>query len=451
MRIPGLVMSAVLLKAILSVACATACPTCPAAATPAVTTPTPAPSAHPTKPTPVAAPALKALEQFDGNLPASPWPRKDAVEAGCDPVVLARLLEEAKSTGSDTLLILRDGKTVVERSFGKPQGLIETMSVTKSIVGLAVGLLIEEGKIEGLDTPVSTWFPSWKKGKKGKVTVRHLLTQTSGLAHRKNAGLLFQQRDMLGFALDSVVLEEPGTRFSYNNEATMILGGVIREAAGETVDQYLASRLFDPLGIEDWVWTKDKAGNVPTLSGLALTSRDLAKIGVMMLNGGRWQGKQVIPASWVKASTEESVPDSGYGFLWWLRYGLTKRTITGKKLDGLASDGFGGIDDLAELKGQTFLTGEGLWMEVGARLPSTQRKELAERALRGQVPYEKKAPEVIGFAADGWLGQALIVLPAIQVVAVRQHREPDGGADNAYNRKHGFFDLFKRLALACNG
>jgi len=385
---------------------------------------------------------------FDKELPPPLWPHQDPVEAHFDPVVLASLIADADATGSDSLLILRDGKTIVERHFGKPRGPIETMSVTKSIVGLAVGLLVEEGKIAGLDTPVSTWFPKWKEGRKGKVTVRHLLTQTSGLAHRKGAGLLFQQSDMLAFALDSEVLEEPGTRFSYNNEATMILSGVIRAAAGETVDQYLAKRLFEPLEIKDWTWTHDSAGNMHTLSGLSLTARDLAKIGVMMLDGGRWNGMQVIPAAWVEASTKETVPDSGYGLLWWLRYGPTRRTISKARIDTLREEGFAGADALAPLVGQTFLSLEGLWMELGAHLTEAQRADADLRAARGQVPYDKEDPSIIGYAADGWLGQALIVFPKQRVVAVRQHRAPKEGADDAYNREHGFFDLHKRLALA---
>lgn len=419
------------------VACAsTTCPTCPS----------PAPSV--TVSQPAVAPARELPVLVEADLAPSPWRRQDAVAAGFDPAALSSLIAEAEATGSDALLILRDGKTIVERTFGHSRGPIETMSVTKSIVGLAVGMLIEEGKIRDIDAPVSTWFPAWKEGNKSKVTVRHLLTQTSGLAHRKGAGVLFQQSDMLAFALSSQVIEEPGIRFSYNNEATMILSGVIREAAGQPVDAYLKSRLFEPLGIEEWSWTRDSAGNVHTLSGLSLTARDLAKIGVMMLEGGRWGGKQIVPAGWVEASTRETVPDSGYGLLWWLRYGPAKRTIEKARLDQLAVDGFGGVQKLTPLEGRTFLSNERLWMEVGALLSDTERADLEERATRGQVPYREAAPAVIGYAADGWLGQALIVMPGSKVVAVRQHRAPKEGADDAYNKAHGFFELHRRLARA---
>ena len=395
-------------------------------------------------------PVLAPSMLFDEVLPPL-WPREDPSAAGFDPLVLASLIADAEATGSDALLILRDNKTIVERTFGKPRGPIETMSVTKSIVGLAVGLLIEEGKIAGLDTPIFTWFPKWKEGLKAKVTVRHLLTQTSGLAHRKGAGVLFQQSDMLAFALDSQVLEEPGTRFSYNNEATMILSGVIREAAGESVDQYLAKRLFAPLQIKDWSWLHDSAGNMHTLSGLSLTARDLAKIGVMMLDDGRWNGQQVIPASWVKASTQQTFPDSGYGLLWWLRYGPAKRTIVKARVEAMRAAGFKGADALTPLVGNTFVSEERLWMDVGSLLTDAQRADAAVRAARGQVPHEQQAPSIIGYAADGWLGQALIVFPKQRVIAVRQHRAPESGADDAYNRDHGFFDLYKRLALVAVG
>ena len=144
----------------------------------------------------------------------------------------ADIVAEAARTKSDALLLVKGGKRVVERYFGRPISPIATMSVTKSIVSLAVGLLIDEGKISSVEAPLSTWFPSWKTGQKAHVTLRHLLTQTSGLKHEKGTRVLNQHDDRLKFVVDSPIVDKPGTRFSYNNEATLLLSGIIRAAAG---------------------------------------------------------------------------------------------------------------------------------------------------------------------------------------------------------------------------
>lgn len=211
-----------------------------------------------------------------------------------DEGVLAALIEEAERTESDALIVIKDGRTVVERTFGREVGPIETMSVTKSVVSLAVGLLLDEGKTESLEAPLSTWFPDWAEGDKAAVTLRHVLTHTSGLEHRQGARVLNTQDDRLAFVRESPISEPPGTVFSYNNEATQLLSGVIEAAAGEPVDAYLDSRLFQPMGIADWSWERDPVGNAQTFYGLSLHPADLARIGLLMLDGGRWEGEVLV-------------------------------------------------------------------------------------------------------------------------------------------------------------
>jgi CubicO group peptidase (beta-lactamase class C family) len=310
------------------------------------------------------------------------WQKGDAAKLGFDEAALASIVHDAEASGSDTLLVIKDGRVVVERYFGKPHGPIETMSATKSVVSIAIGMLIADKKIPSLDAPLSTWFPEWRQGKKAKVTLRHVLTHTSGLEHRKGARVLNEQRDRLTFVRQAPIVEEPGANFSYSNEAVQLLAGVVSAAAGKPLDAYVAEKLFGPLGITEWQWAKDGAGNVQTFFGLALGARDFARIGQLMLASGSWKGKQLLTADWVTTSTSVAVPGSGHGLLWWIR-----------------SDG-----------------------------PTS-------------------GP--IGYAADGWLGQQLIVFPERGVVAVRQHREPKNEmADEAYNKKHGFFDLYRRLYRA---
>jgi CubicO group peptidase (beta-lactamase class C family) len=422
----------------------------PNAAAPAAMSPPMSPaSAAAAAPKPASAPAPALFEDglaFDGE-----WRKGDAAALGLDVAMLGAIVEEAARTRSDALLVMKDGQVVVERTFGKPRGPIETMSATKSVVSIAIGMLVADGKIASVDAPLSSFYPDWKTGRKAKVTLRHVLTHTSGLEHRQGARVLTQQADRSKFVRAAEVTEEPGARFSYSNEAVQLLAGVVKSAAGEPLDAYLAKRLFTPLGITEWRWDKDKAGNVQTFYGLALGARDLARIGRLMLQNGAWNGKQLVPAEWVEQSTTMAVPGSGHGFLWWVRFEDGTSTVAAERLADLVGRGFGAAQRLEPLVGHPLpARPAAVWMEIGARLDAAQRRQLdALLAAGAPSPAVDRPGSVMGYAADGWLGQQLIVLPSRGMVAVRQMREPTAEqANEEYNRKYGFFDLVKRLGRA---
>ncbi len=295
---------------------------------------------------------------------------------------------------------------------------------------------------------MSTWFDDWKTGAKAKVTLRHVLTHTSGLSHKKGAALLNQQTDRLAYARALPIVAEPGSKFSYSNEATQLLSGVVEAAAGEPLDVYTKKRLFTPLGIDDFRWDKDEAGNVQTFYGIALTARDLARIGSLMLDGGRWGDEQIVPQKWVQASGRADDAPPGHGLLWWIRRGRGRVLIPTAELPGL-SVRVGNPGVLADLAGRKFTTHGALWMEVGSHLDAPARLRMADLIALGKAPFVEEAGPWLGFAADGWLGQQLIVFPKHGVIAVRQHRAPqDGSADGAYNKKYGFFDLYRKIESA---
>ncbi len=391
-----------------------------------------------------------AVARFDVDPLDSKLSRAEPKDVGMDPAALDDLVREAERTKSDTLLVIVDGKVIVERYFGKPRSPIETMSATKSVVSMAIGRLIADGKIASLDVPLSTFFPDWRQGRKAKVALKHVLTHTSGLEHGKGAGNLNKQKDRLAFVQKSAIVEEPGEKFSYNNEATQLLAGVVKAASGKPLDTYVAETIFAPLGIVEWQWAKDKAGNVQAFYGLALHARDLAKLGQVMLDKGRYGEVRVLPEAWVAASSTEAVPRSGHGLLWWLRYGAWTLELTNAKLDELKMAGFGAGAKLTPLVGKKYTTGvSAFWMDVGARLDEGERASLASVVQRGVVPFAETPGPVIGFAADGWLGQHLLVIPDRRIVVVRQHREPQGQtADDAYNQAVGFFSLAKLVDRA---
>ena len=301
---------------------------------------------------------------FDSPVPTQEFFSRAEPEAvGINRAALTMLVAEAQNTHSNALIVIKDGRVIAERYFGHPtKQPLRINSVTKSVVSLAIGQLIADGKIPGLHTPLSTWFPEWTTGKKAKITLRHILTHTSGLFHEESAAKLYQQHDVVGYARGLPVVDEPGKGFSYSNEAVALIPGIVMAASGKPLDIYLRDRLFKPLGISDCNWDRDAAGNVMAYGGLWLFPRDLARIGQLMLDSGRWEGKQVIPAAWVRACiapARADIPD--YGLLWRLYPGLKESTA--------GADGFGG---------------------------------------------------------DGWLGQYLVVYPEQRLVAVRLHSVESG-------------------------
>lgn len=236
--------------------------------------------------------------------------------AGAGPENLKALIERAAETETDALLIQRNGQIVYEKYSQGFSAPIETFSVTKSLVSLAVGFLVDEGKLSSLDTPVHRWFPEWRTGTKSRITVRHLLNHTSGLgteyAH-------FPPVDLIEDALATDLVFEPGSDFEYNNRATHLLSGVVARIAGMRTDLYLREKLFQPLGITRYGWLRDQAGNAYGSMGFQAHARDLAKIGELLLNRGKWNGRRLLSESWLRLSFAPSQDFEPHcGLLWWL-------------------------------------------------------------------------------------------------------------------------------------
>ncbi|MCC6901267.1 MAG: serine hydrolase [Polyangiaceae bacterium] len=392
-------------------------PTCPSAV--ALAPPAPASAATVGVPPPATKPAPPPREKptarlFDDALVEGGFlPRGDAFELGLDGAALDQLVTEAEATKSDALIVLKNGRVVAERYFGQKRGPIETMSITKSITALAVVMLLESGKLASLDEPISRFIPEFGAAPRSQVTVRHLLTQTSGLSHGKDAKRLNAQKDRTAFARRATVVDAPGTVFSYNNEATQLLSVVVEKAAGKSVDAYLDEVLFRPLQIRGWQWDRDGGGNVQTYYGLALEARHLARIGQLLLDRGSFQGRALISKEGVAKLHAPSDKSPYYGLLWWIRY---QRVV--HELDpSLASR-----PGLAALVGKSFGSPEALWLEAGAQLSRAERDELGGLAAAGGKLSRERPDHPVGLYADGSLGQRLAVFGEDHLVVVRQRR-----------------------------
>jgi CubicO group peptidase (beta-lactamase class C family) len=389
---------------------------------------------------------------FDpGRSPQGFLPRKSAASARLQPALVQAMVRDALTSRSDALILLKDGHVIVERTFAAPgeipdPGPIPVMSVTKSIVAIAVANLLCDKKIASLDAPVSTWIPHYRGGRRDRVTLRHILTHTSGIDHRPAAGFLSKQPDRVKFVLESPVVEEPGQRFSYNNEATQLLAAIIKEAAGEDVEAYLRRILFVPLGITDWRWPRDRSGWHDTFGGLALHPRALARIGLLLLRDGRWQGRQLIPVAAVRLLTTPSAPPaSSVGLLWWMSYDRRDHVLSAAGLSTLSVKlSTSAQAKLRQLVEKPFESPAAFLVEAGALLDSADRLPVARLFADPQrSPLQIRTGKAVGYNANGWLGQYLMVLPEERLVAVRLRRwRTQPGWDD---QRYGFGGLFTRL------
>jgi CubicO group peptidase (beta-lactamase class C family) len=256
------------------------------------------------------------------------FPKGDAEKLGLGGDTLDDLIRGAAKADTDALVVIKDGKVVCERTFGRKGGRIHLMSVTKFVTAIAIARLLEDRQIPSLDAPLSTWFPEWNEGRKAKVLLRHVLTHTSGIFHYEDARKLNEQDDKVAYVRRNGIVTEPGEVHSYNNDAVALLSGVIRKASGKPADTYLKLILFDPLGIRDWRWDRDRAGNALTYANLAMTARGLALVGRVAAEGGAVKRRTVLKPESVRLLGTPG-PQADQGLLWRLRLAPDGKTVKG--------------------------------------------------------------------------------------------------------------------------
>lgn len=306
--------------------------------------------------------------------PTRAWPRSTPEAQGMASRTLLAMTDHVKAKAAshrdvflDSMTVIRNGHIVAEvypNPNYPPDRLHVLHSATKSIVSALIGIAIERGLIESVDVRLVDVFSEREMqncdARKEAITIRDLLSMQTGMHSRDSylyahEGLLALQQsdDWLQFALDLPMAADPGTRFDYSNISTFLLGAVLADATHTDVLTFAREALFDPLGINDvrWEWTRD--GLPIAWARMWMTPNDLAKIGLLYLQKGRWDGTQIIPAAWVedsvtphaypknavdilnadltrnpRASSETWVAQrvfrpfaDGYGYQWWLDRG----------------------------------------------------------------------------------------------------------------------------------
>jgi CubicO group peptidase (beta-lactamase class C family) len=250
-------------------------------------------------------------------------------QQGVDSTQLARMFEEIKqkNLSLNGMLVVRHGYIVTEAYFPPFEASTkhEIYSVTKSIISALVGIARRQGSLHDLDQKALDFFGDRtvveNDARKQAITLRHLLTMTSGLHWSSDDdSRLFSGGDLVQLTLDRPMAAEPGSVWNYNSGGTHLLSAILQKATGQSASAFAQTQLFQPLGITDVAWPADSNGVNTGGWGIRMTPRDMAKFGYLYLKGGTWDGQPVVPADWVQASTAKHVDTGdgrGYGYLWW--------------------------------------------------------------------------------------------------------------------------------------
>lgn len=260
-----------------------------------------------------------------------------------------------------SMLIIKNGKLVHEAYFaGCDRNSLHVMaSITKSVTSTLIGIAIDKGFIKSVNESALSLLPHYendiKDDRKNDITLRHLLTMSSGLewvesgvsydVPQNSEFQMVATRDWTKFVLTRLLKEIPGTKFNYNTGGIHLLSAVIKSTTGLHANQFADKYLFQPLGIKEFSWNRDPMGYPcagGTDGGVGLTSRDLAKFGWLFFKNGTWKGKRIISKKWIKEATQKhfDVPNNinDYGYCWWP--GLKK--IKKKTFNHVSSFGYGG-------------------------------------------------------------------------------------------------------------
>ena len=238
---------------------------------------------------------------------------------------LLRELDASKDTEMHHFMALRHGKVICECNFAPyPKGMWHiTHSMCKSITGMAIGMLIEEEKLkldENIYDIFSDQINALSKIFRPVITVENLLTMTSGVTFNESG--IVSGNDWLGSFLNASVNGKPGTEFQYNSLNTYVLSAIVTKRTGETLTEYLTPRLFGPLGITKYYWETCPKGITKGGWGLFLCAEDMAKLGQLYLQRGKWNGQQLVSEYWIEISTARHLKTQndtyGYGYQLWM-------------------------------------------------------------------------------------------------------------------------------------
>ncbi len=264
------------------------------------------------------------------------WKTNDLRSQGVDTARLYQLFDQlqTKENKIHSVLLVKNDELIIEEYFGgySAEQSHDLRSTTKSIRSILMGIAIDEGFIASVDDPIAKYLKNPVPTKnlderKKAITIRHLLTMSSGLDcndwDKKSKGQedrVYKKKDWLQYTLNLPLVNDPGTVANYCSMGAVLVAEIISQASGMTIDKFAEKYLFEPLSIHNLQWEHTSNKKViPSAKRLHLTPRDMAKIGQLILNQGKWNGQPIVSAQWVEEATTPKTKITGidYGYLWW--------------------------------------------------------------------------------------------------------------------------------------
>lgn len=266
--------------------------------------------------------------------PTAAWKTETPDKLGFDPQKLEQALAfETENSNTQAIFVVRHGYVAAEKYFGgfTASTRHDSFSMAKSFTSGLIGIAIAEGKIASTDAKLCEYYPmQWDCSDAGdqrsRITIDHAMNLTTGLRWQEDwrAGAT-GTNDAVGASLGGMVdtalarecVAEPGSMKRYSTGDPSLLVGPIEQSTGMTAYQYAKLKLFDVIGIPDVRWGMDSRGRTTVYAGLQATAAEFAKYGYLLLNGGQWDGKQVIPADWIARTTKAQKPCEDWNqWLW---------------------------------------------------------------------------------------------------------------------------------------
>ena len=284
----------------------------------------------------------KPLEKVTGKPGTLPTATKTEIPLE----TLKAIATYAQQQNSSALLIMHQGEIILEEYWQghTATSVTNSMSMSKTIVSLLIGIAIQEGKINSVLDTVATYLPEWSKDDRATITIQDLLYMQSGLRNRDNTEDLrsdlvqmFASEDADRVALKIPAIKPSGEVFEYNNANTQILGILLEKVTEMRYSEYLSTRLWQPLQAGDAIlWLDRQRGSPKPFCCLFATARDWAKVGQLLLNRGRVDNTQVVASEWIEKMLTPSTLESTYGLHIWLQARLQNKP----EIDKTASTSF---------------------------------------------------------------------------------------------------------------
>lgn len=244
-------------------------------------------------------------------------------------ILFNQLENEIKKERISSCIVYQEGKIKFQyyKNLKSESKLYKVNSVTKSLLSILIGIAIDNGFIEGIHVPISTYFPKIEPNKKA-VTIEHLLTMSAGYEWPEwgewggRPFPMINSKDWVKYVLEKKIVTSPGEKSIYDSGASQLLSAILQEAAKCKVAEFAEEYLFKPLGINEYLWHEDSKGITIGGFGLSLKTVDMLKIGQLMLQNGQWQNKQIVSKEWVKLSTQARFQTydhvGSYAYHWWV-------------------------------------------------------------------------------------------------------------------------------------